>query len=525
MTNFYLTTAIAYMNGSPHCGHTYEIIIADIITKYHQLLNKNTFFSTGSDCHGTKISETAKKNNMNPMELCEKYGQEFQKLYESLNINYDKFIKTTDDTHKEIAKNIWNTVTNNDDIYFGQYTGWYNATEEKFVSNTDALKTNYIDPLTNKPLIKYNEPSYFFRLSKYQTTIIDHITNNPNFIFPIERRDEILNKLKSEPLEDLSISRQKSLMDWGIDIDGEHVIYVWFDALINYLSAIDYPTTKCWPPTIQIIGKDICWFHCVIWPAMLMSLKLELPTCILAHGFVNDTNGLKMSKSIGNTIDPFELLNQYDPDIIRCYLASTTNIGPDLNVSTKDIEMFHDHQLVAKYSNLINRCLTLITKLNQNQIPNTSPIQLFSLDDLKTSIINNLQTFKTKDMIQIIFSHLDIINKYITTTQPWIPTNDYLTILKTSLEAIYIISHYLYPFMPNTTNKFFEFINHTKQNNFDQLTWTNLKSIHLNPYTILLKQIKTRITISDEDKEKEKLRIKQIQQEKKNKKIKQPNNQ
>ncbi len=523
--NFYLTTAINYTNGSPHCGHAYEIICADILARYHKLYNKQVFFSTGSDEHGMKISETAKLFNMEPIELCNKYVAEFQNLNKMLNINEDAYIRTTDKAHMDIAKIIWDKVVKNGDIYFGEYNGWYDMVDEKFITETEAAKCDYIDVRTGKSLAKRSEPCYMFKLSSYQNAIIDHINNNPDYIKPLERRDEILMRLTTEKLEDLSISRTKKAMDWGIEIDDEHVMYVWFDALINYLSVIGYPDDtnfKFWPANIHLIGKDICWFHTVIWTAMLMSLKLELPTTILAHGFVNDSEGHKMSKSIGNVIDPTELLENYDPDVLRIYLAQATNIGPDLNISEADMISVYDHQLVAKFSNLVNRCLVLITKLNNGQIPAGNITLLFGIETLKNDIYNKLTTFKTKDILSTIYLHLDIVNKYFSDLQPWLMQNSYLCVLRTVLEAIYILGHFLFPFMPKTMEKLFGFIGVNMCNNINDLTWNNLNSdTKLNEFSILFKQIgKTRNKLTAEEKQIEKLKIEQIRIDKKNRKTK-----
>lgn len=521
INNFYLTTAIAYTNGPPHFGHAYEIICADILARYHTLFNKNVFFTTGTDEHGTKISDTAKSLNISPIELCDKYVLEFQNLYKMLNINTNKFIRTTGENHKAIAKLVWANAKQ--DIYFGEYTGWYCVREERFFTETEAKNYDYIDQSSGKPLIKRAESSYFFRLSKYQDAIINHILNNPDFILPQSSREEILTRLTTDKLEDLSISRTKLVMDWGIEIDDEHVMYVWFDALINYLSVIDYPNGTnfmFWPANIHLIGKDICWFHTVIWSAMLMSVNLTLPKTILAHGFVNDIKGYKMSKSIGNVIDPIKLLEKYDPDVIRMYLAYTTNIGADLNVSMTDIDIIHDSLLAAKFSNLANRCLVLTTKLNNNVIPEGNCTELFSIDTLKTEIYEKLKLFKIKDILGMLFSHLDIINKYLTDLQPWLQKESYLNVLRTILEGIYIIGTFLSPFIPNTINKLCGFMNINTCDNFDNLTWNNLKpGAKLNDYTMLFKKIKTRFDITEIEKQNEKIKIEQRKLEKKNKKL------
>jgi methionyl-tRNA synthetase len=274
-----------------------------------------------------------------------------------------------------------------------------------------------------------------------------------------------------------------------------------------------------WPANIHLIGKDICWFHAVIWPAMLMSFNLALPKTILAHGFVNDINGHKMSKSIGNVIDPVKLLEKYNPDVIRMYLAYATNIGSDLNVSMIDIDIVHDSLLAAKFSNLLNRCLVLTTKLNNNMIPESDGTELFSIDTLKTEIHENLELFKTKDIISILFTHLDIVNKYLTDLQPWLQKGSYLNVLRTVLEGIYIIGIFLSPFIPETINKLCEFMNSDMCSDINNLTWNNLKTgNNLNEYEMLFKKMKTRHEITEEEKEIEKQKVELRRLEKKNRK-------
>ena len=488
---FYLTTAINYTNGPPHMGHAYEIICADIIARYQRLYNKNVLFTTGADNYGQKIEETAKLHNVAPIELCDKYVLEFQKLNKMLNISTDKYIRTTDPNHKKVVQLIWQKVFNVGDIYLGEYNGWYNITDEKFVTKIEALKSKYLDS-SGKPLINRSGPSYFFKLSKYADRIIEYITNNPNFIFPLEMRGSILTRLTSTPLEDLSISRSKNVTNWGIEIENsEHVVYVWFDALINYLSVIDYPNhNKWWVPDLHIIGKDICWFHTVIWIGMLMSLGLDLPKTVLCHGFINDEHGLKMSKSKGNVIDPISILAKYNPDVIRGYLPYLTNIGPDLRISETDLINFNDDYIVFKFGNLVNRCLVLTTKLNDQLIPDGDIVELFPIDVLKSSIYENLLEFKTQNILHIIFVHLDIVNKFISDTRPWEKGDNHLGIIRTILEGIYILSHFLYPFMPTSCELLYGYLN-KEMSNVDNISWNNLISgIQLNDYQILFKLIK-----------------------------------
>lgn len=488
---FYLTTAINYTNGSPHIGHAYEIICADIIARYQRLYGFDVMFTTGADNYGQKIADTAKLQNLLPIELCDKYVEEFKKLNKMLNVSADRYIRTTDKNHISTVKMIWKQVSDKGDIYLGDYEGWYSITDEKFVTKTEALKLNYLDT-SNKPLVMRAGPSYFFRLSNYADIIKNYINDNPNFIFPTELRDEILTRLNT-PIEDLSISRTRDVTDWGIEIDNsDHVVYVWFDALINYLSVIGYSNghVEWWAPDVHVIGKDICWFHSVIWLGMLMSLDLELPKTVLCHGFINDKDGLKMSKSKGNVIDPFDILVNYNPDVLRCYLAYMTNIGADLCISHNSMVEFSDHHLVAKFSNLANRCLVLTTKLNNGLIPDKNIVELFSISIINYAIGKNLGLYQIKDILNAIFIHLDIINKFVSDMKPWEKNGDYLGVIKTALEAVFIVAHFLYPFIPTTCDKLFTFLNTQMVLNLNELSWDNLiPGNNINSYSFLFTQI------------------------------------
>lgn len=503
----YLTTAINYTNGSPHMGHAYEIICADILARFYRFYGKDVYFATGTDEHGQKIAQTATTINVKPIDICNKYAQMFQSMNQQLGITNDIFVRTTSQTHIATAKAVWQIVNDNGDIYLGDYSGWYNIREEQFVSESDAQKDGYLDSVSKKPLVKYSCQSYFFRLSKYQDKIIAHINNNSDFILPAERREEILGRL-SEPLTDLSISRHTSVTDWGISIDNtDHVMYVWFDALTNYLSAIDYFNTNTdsdtdkkmfWPASTHIIGKDIVWFHAVIWPAMLLSAGIALPKTILAHGFINGPDGRKMSKSLGNVIDPVETMTTHYPDVLRIYLTSKTNIGADFNMDLTELINFHDHVLIGKFSNLVNRALVLTTKVSDSVIPNTDAVELFSTNMLSSIISTHLDLYKTRDICTEIFNRLDLINTFVTETKPWtmIPAIynnveiSHLCVIKTVLESIYILSHYLCPFMPAICNKVFVFMNTLPKLSASVVGWNNLVGgTRIGDYHILFKQI------------------------------------
>eukprot|EP01054_Gregarina_sp_Poly1_P006200 Gregarina_sp_Poly_1__6199@NODE_3285_length_1212_cov_75_507424_g0_i1_p1_GENE_NODE_3285_length_1212_cov_75_507424_g0_i1NODE_3285_length_1212_cov_75_507424_g0_i1_p1_ORF_typecomplete_len341_score44_05tRNAsynt_1g/PF09334_11/1_5e108tRNAsynt_1/PF00133_22/9_4e21tRNAsynt_1/PF00133_22/2_2e20tRNAsynt_1e/PF01406_19/3_3e09tRNAsynt_1e/PF01406_19/0_0098tRNAsynt_1f/PF01921_18/0_0011tRNAsynt_1f/PF01921_18/1_1tRNAsynt_1d/PF00750_19/0_002tRNAsynt_1d/PF00750_19/7_7tRNAsynt_1d/PF00750_19/46tRNAsynt_1b/PF00579_25/6_1 len=321
---FYLTTAINYMNGPPHVGHAYEILTADMIARYHRVAGREVYFVTGSDEHGQKIANTAEKMGKTPIQLCDENVERFQELNSRLNTSEDQYVRTSTQTHQEFAQWLWSRVETNGDIYLSAYEGWYCVREETFVTERDAEANGFKDPETGLPLEKRNEVSYFFRMSKYHDRIYD-LLKQTEFVLPESRRRELISRLEKAPLDDLSISRSK--FTWGIPVpstmaDAPHIMYVWFDALSNYMSALQYhqPDSKLekfWPADCHLIGKDITWFHCVIWPAMLMAARLPLPRTVFAHGFVNASDGLKMSKSLGNIVDPMESLDNFSSDTFR----------------------------------------------------------------------------------------------------------------------------------------------------------------------------------------------------------------
>jgi methionyl-tRNA synthetase len=281
---FYLTTAIAYTNGYPHIGHAYEFLSSDVIVRYHRVLGRDTFFLTGTDEHGQKVAASATQSGLTPQEHCDKYVAAFKQLHKQLLISYSDFIRTTDPFHERTAQNLWLRCNHVGDIYLSSYEGWYNEREELFVTETEAEAAGFKDPTSGVPLKRVTEESYFFRMSKYCDQLIAHIEENPSFIQPEQYRNNILGRLKKEGLKDLSISRTS--FTWGIPVpegfDKRHVMYVWFDALTNYISGVhglepDHPLSLYWPANKHIIGKDIVWFHCVIWPCMLMSAGVPLP--------------------------------------------------------------------------------------------------------------------------------------------------------------------------------------------------------------------------------------------------------
>jgi methionyl-tRNA synthetase len=338
---YYITTAINYTNGPAHMGHAYEAATADVIARFHRLTGaggsespdgpptRPTYFVTGADEHGQKIAHTAADLGQEPIDICDKYVTGFQVLKQRTLISYDDYVRTTSPRHKRTAQELWRRCDKAGDVYLDNYSGWYNIREETFVTENDAALSDYKDPTSGVPLKQVEEASYFFKMSKYNDLLIKHIEDNPEFILPERHRNQILQRLRSDGLRDLSISR--TTFSWGIHVpegfDANHVMYVWMDALSNYLTGVnglgandDGSLTgleRFWPADVHIIGKDILWFHTVIWPCLLMSAGLALPKTIFAHGFVNDKEGKKMSKTMGNVIDPHDMLDKFDVDTFR----------------------------------------------------------------------------------------------------------------------------------------------------------------------------------------------------------------
>jgi methionyl-tRNA synthetase len=368
---FYLTTAINYTNGLPHMGHAYEGLTSDVICRYHRGYGRDVFFMTGTDEHGQKIAESAEKEGLTPIQLCDKYVTNFKALNKRMCISNNFYVRTTLPKHEKFAQWMWKRAYDAGDIYLDTYEGWYNVKEEAFVPEKEAELAEFKDAAGN-PLKKMKEQSLFFRMSKYQDRLLKHIADNPSFIEPEARRKEIVGRLQ-EPLRDLSCSR--TTFEWGVPIpefnekyEKKHVMYVWFDALSNYLSGIDYETGKgnaeYWNGlngeggrATHVIGKDITWFHCVIWPTMLMSTGIPLYTQCYAHGFVQDKEGKKMSKSIGNVIDPNDMLDRFPLDTFRYYTVSQTPYGSDLPFSAEALQLLHNSELADTLGNLVHRAV------------------------------------------------------------------------------------------------------------------------------------------------------------------------
>ncbi|KAI9916400.1 hypothetical protein PsorP6_017815 [Peronosclerospora sorghi] len=355
-----------------------------------------------------------------PQDVVDKYATIFEQLTKDLNMSNSNFIRTTSDVHKKFAPWLFQRALDNGDVYLGTYEGWYNVREETFVTETEAQLMNYQDPATGTPFKKMQEQSYFFKMSKYQDRLVKHIEENPEFLQPEVRRQELLCRLK-EPLQDLSASRNTFTHGIPLLNDPEHVLYVWFDALANYLSAIGYPTgpnARYWPANVHIIGKDITWFHCVIWPRILMSADIPLPKRVFAHGFVNAKDGSKMSKSIGNVIDPYEMVNKYGLESFRYFIVRAAKFGQDMPFSEDDLINIHNSELADTLGNLVHRTVNACAKYSNGVVPDVKADKPFDIYKLLKYSEDLYKEFSLQDACLAIVNALKDTNKYLTEKEP-----------------------------------------------------------------------------------------------------------
>ncbi|OAP42500.1 methionine--tRNA ligase [Sinorhizobium glycinis] len=471
---FYITTAISYPNGKPHIGHAYELIATDAMARYQRLDGREVFFLTGTDEHGQKMQQTARKEGISPQELADRNSAEFEKMAEVLNASNDDFIRTTEKRHHEASQAIWIRMGEAGDLYKDSYAGWYSVRDEAYYQeNETELRDDSVryGP-QGTPVEWVEEESYFFRLSAYQDKLLKHYEDNPDFIGPAERRNEVISFVKSG-LKDLSVSR--TTFDWGIRVpnDPAHVMYVWVDALTNYLTATGYltdpsgPRAKFWPANIHIIGKDIIRFHAVYWPAFLMSAGLPLPKRVFAHGFLLN-KGEKMSKSLGNVVDPFNLVEHFGLDQIRYFFLREVSFGQDGSYSEEGIATRINSDLANGIGNLASRSLSMIVKNCDGQIPACGPLteedraMLAAADALLETTREEMGKQLIHRALAAIIAVVSETDRYFAGQEPWaLKKTDperMATVLYVTAEVVRQIAILLQPFMPESAGKLLDLV-------------------------------------------------------------------
>lgn len=464
----YITSPIYYVNDKPHIGHAYTTLACDVIARWKRMYGKDVYFMTGTDEYGQKMQQSAVKANMDPKKFADKLSKNFLNLCSVMNFSQDTFIRTTDKKHEKAVQHLWYEMETKGSLYKGSYKGWYSIRDEAYVDESELTKSKDGKRLapSGSEVSWMEQPSYFFKLSAFQDKLLNYYEENPDFILPKTRRNEVISFVKSG-LKDISVSRVN--FNWGVAIknDPDHVMYVWLDALTSYITACGYPSTtheksKYWPASIQIIGKDILRFHAVYWPAILMAANLPLPKRVFAHGWWTN-EGKKISKSLGNVIDPIPLQQQYGVDQIRYYLLREMPFGQDGDFSKENLKTRINNELANDYGNLCQRLLSFIDKKFDGVIPVPESLNdegekiMKSLKELVTKTNNYIDTLDFYKALETIFREISFGNRYFTKSEPWKTFSQDIDKTKHTLflccELVRHVTYCLFPFIPTSCIK------------------------------------------------------------------------
>ncbi len=474
---FYVTTAIDYVNGEPHLGHAYEKVITDVIARSHQSLGQDVFFLTGLDEHGQKVQQAAENAELETQAYCDRLAETWQGLTKKLGLSNQDFIRTSSQRHKQVVVEILSHLHEEDHFYKDSYRGYYSTKEETFLTDKDRGPDGTFDPRYGE-VTELVEENYYFKLGRHQQWLIDYIEANPHFVYPDYRRNEVLGFLKNHPLEDLCISRPKNRLAWGIPLpfDPEFVTYVWFDALVNYASlpaALGDPSLSrlhmdgadgngpsLWPADLHVIGKDILKFHAVYWPIMLRAMNLPLPKQICVHGFWQK-DGEKMSKTTGNVVDPFGVIDEWGLDAFRFYLVRELDIGPDGNWTDQGFESRYSSELANGLGNLVNRSLSMLNRYRNGQVPTPSKELAQEVESIISQVKVHWETNQLQASLQSIWSLIARANQYIDQTAPFKLAKQpeqaerLDEILFNLVETTRILAILIWPILPETADKIF----------------------------------------------------------------------
>ena len=454
--NYYVTTSIPYVNGEPHIGHALEFVMADVLARYARQQGAPTIFSTGTDEHGGKMAEKAEELKITPKEFVDKMSENFRKLAKTLNISNDRFIRTTDAGHEQRAQLIWKALESY--IYKGKYTGWYCTGDEAFFPEKTVKDNNGVCPNHNRKYEKIEEENYFFKLSSFGPQIEKAISEGSFQVLPVTRKHEILQVIK-EGLEDISISRPHDKIAWGIPVPGDktQVMYVWFEALMNYVTVLGYPEhedfKKYWPANVQVVGKDILRFHAAIWPGILLGLKLPLAKTLYVHGFINGEGGVKMSKSLGNVVDPFQVAKEYGTDVLRYYLLRHVPSYDDGEFSLNRLNEIYNAELANELGNAVQRTTAMVRQYQSGIIGEIPPSQHDTAQYRAA-----LEVCRFDKALEEVWEQVRGLNQYIEAEKPWEihkqgDSEHLREVLAYQVSNLLEIADLLAPFLPETSLK------------------------------------------------------------------------